>query len=243
VNNAHQAMTPGGGTLRLRTALGGDRARVIVEDTGPGVPPEFATRVFDPFFTTRGVGGGAGLGLAVVFGTVSAHGGRVWVEPAPGRGARFVIELPVAAPVEAPSAEPAAPETPASPARAAGQRVLIVDDEESIRVLASQVLTAYGYEPVAAASATEALALLDERPFEAVLTDIRMPGMDGIEFYGELARRWPALASHVVIMTGDVENDAVARLIREHALASLEKPFKLEALLAALATAAAPRQN
>ena len=265
VNNAHQAMTSDdrasaenrpGGTLRVRTYLEGGRARVAVEDSGPGVPPEDASRVFDPFFTTRGVGGGAGLGLAVVFGTVAAHGGRVWVEPAPSGGARFVIELPVAGTVEAadepPSipraaSEPAAPAAPApaGPPRGAGERVLIVDDEESIRVLASQVLTSFGYAPSTAASATEALSLLEEGAYDAIITDIRMPGMDGVALYHEVARRWPQLASRVLIMTGDVENEAVATLLRERGLQSLEKPFRLEALLTTLATVlrGAPRSS
>ena len=239
VNNAHQAMTPGGGSLRIHTSVEDGWARVAIDDTGPGVAPELASRVFDPFFTTRGVGGGMGLGLAVVFGTVSAHGGRVWVERAPAGGARFVIELPLASAIEnevAPS--PAAPHDETSrPTRGTGQRVLIVDDEEPVRVLTSQVLANFGYAPIAASSAAEALSLLEQGPFEAILTDVRMPGMDGIALYREVERRWPELASSVVIMTGDLENEAVATLLRESGLASLEKPFRLEQLLSTVAAA------
>ncbi|MSP21984.1 MAG: response regulator [Dehalococcoidia bacterium] len=130
-----------------------------------------------------------------------------------------------------------APPSDSGPPRGAGQRVLIVDDEEAIRALASRVLTSFGYAPSAAASATEALTLLEQRPYDAILSDIRMPGMDGVALYREVARRWPRLADRVVIMTGDVENEAVATLLRERGLASLEKPFRLEALLAALAAA------
>jgi CheY-like chemotaxis protein len=186
-----------------------------------------------------------GLGLAVVFGTVSAHGGRVWVERAPAGGARFVIELPVASAVEgveAPTSPAApAPEATSLPTRGTGQRILIVDDEEPVRVLTSQVLANFGYAPTTASSATEALALLEQGPFDAILTDVRMPGMDGIELYREVERRWPELASQVVIMTGDVENEAVANLLRESGLASLEKPFRLEQLLSTLAAAVGAR--
>jgi len=232
-------MTPGGGSLHIRTSHEDGRARVAVEDTGPGVSPELASRVFDPFFTTRGVGGGMGLGLAVVFGTVTAHGGQVWVERPPAGGARFVIELPVASAVEGsgpPTYQaPPAIDTTSRPARGAGQRVLIVDDEEPVRVLTSQVLANFGYEPTIASSATEALSLLEQGSYEAIVTDVRMPGMDGIALYREVERRWPELAGRVVIMTGDVENEAVASLLRESGLASLEKPFRLEQLLSTLA--------
>jgi DNA-binding NtrC family response regulator len=116
-----------------------------------------------------------------------------------------------------------------------------VDDEEPIRVLTSQVLANFGYEPTTAASANEALSLLEQGPFEAMLTDVRMPGIDGIQLYREVERRWPELATRVVIMTGDVENEAVASLLRERGLASLEKPFRLEQLLATLAAAVGVR--
>jgi two-component system NtrC family sensor kinase len=94
INNARQAMLPGGGTLTLSTEAVDGSVRVAVADTGPGVPAEIADRIFEPFFSTREVGAGAGLGLAIVYGIVSEHGGRVWVERSPSGGAQFVVELP-----------------------------------------------------------------------------------------------------------------------------------------------------
>ncbi len=121
-----------------------------------------------------------------------------------------------------------------SPRTLARPRVLVVDDEESIRTLTAGVLQAGGYEAHGAASAEAALALLEERTFDAVITDIRMPGMSGVALHGEIARRWPELARRVVIVSGDVQTEAVTALSREYALPALEKPFRLEALRAAL---------
>jgi CheY-like chemotaxis protein len=130
--------------------------------------------------------------------------------------------------------------------RAAGgrPRVLVVDDEESVRTLTAQVLGTSGYEATPAASAAEALALLEDSPFDAIVTDIRMPGMDGVAFHAEVVRRWPDLARRVVIVTGDAESDAVRDLCRRYALEAIEKPFRLEALRSALARAlAAPASS
>ncbi|MCC6236622.1 MAG: hybrid sensor histidine kinase/response regulator [Dehalococcoidia bacterium] len=124
--------------------------------------------------------------------------------------------------------ERAPPRTPSRPS------VLVVDDEESIRTLTAGVLQAGGYEARTAASAEEALALLEERGVDAVITDIRMPGMSGVALHAEIARRWPDLARRVVIVSGDVQTEAVVALSREFELPALEKPFRLEALRAAL---------
>lgn len=238
VANARQAMQRTGGTLCIRTALDGGVVRLEMEDTGPSIPPGLYERVFDPFFMARDVGDGSGLGLAVVYGSVVSHGGRVWVETPVDGGARFVLELPLArAGAPANDASISRPPLEDPPPAPVPPRVLVVDDEESIRALATQVLATFGYEATTAPSGEAALELLEAGRFDAIVTDIRMPGMGGIAFYGEVARRWPALAGRVVIMTGDLENDAVAALVREAGLAALEKPFRLEALRAALSQA------
>jgi signal transduction histidine kinase len=118
LSNAHQAVAPAGsGTVTIRTTPMGDRVRVAVTDTGPGIPEELKARIFEPFFSTREVGRGSGMGLAIVFGVVTEHGGRVWVEQAPSGGARFVVELPTTStPPEIPAqgAPPLPPEQPAA---------------------------------------------------------------------------------------------------------------------------------
>ena len=175
VNNAHQAM-PEGGAITLGSELAGDHARVTVSDTGPDIPDDVAQRVFDPFFTTREVGRGSGMGLSIVYGTVTEHGGRVWIEHAPAGGARFVVELPLA-PAEAAPAAPAAERAAPPPGR--GERILVIDDEMPIRMLAREILNASGYEAEMAASGDEALQKIEQDAYDLVVADVRMPGMDG----------------------------------------------------------------
>ncbi|HET6689637.1 MAG TPA: response regulator [Miltoncostaeaceae bacterium] len=111
LNNAQQALVPSGGRVMISTRREGDVAHIYVTDTGPGVPSELTARVFEPFFTTRALGDGAGMGLAIVYGIVAEHGGRVWVERGTAGGAQFVIELPIK-----PDAGPGRPEAPTEPA-------------------------------------------------------------------------------------------------------------------------------
>jgi CheY-like chemotaxis protein len=168
VANAQQALQPRGGTVRIASALAGERVRVSVEDDGPGIAPEQRTRVFEPFFTTRG-GEAAGLGLATAYGIVRAHGGAIRVEAGAGGGARFVVELPL--PDEAPLAAAPAPEAE----RGSGERVLVVDGDAAVRALVAEILGAAGYATLGAASLHEATGQLAGGSFELVVAAARLP--------------------------------------------------------------------
>lgn len=188
--NARDAM-PDGGTLVLRAenlvldehftashleAREGPYLRVEVIDTGCGIPREHLERVFDPFFTTKAVGQGTGLGLSTTLAIVRSHGGFMQVYSEPGQGTRFCVYLPL--PADAATGD--APEPDELP-RGHGERILVVDDEASLRQITCQTLEAYGYQTLAAADGAEAVALFAERGSEvaAVLTDMAMPGLDG----------------------------------------------------------------
>src|SRR5947209_19669072 len=127
--------------LPTRTRRAGDRIRIEVEDTGPGIPPNLLERIFNPFFTTKPTGSGTGLGLSIPLGIVREHEGRIWAENATQSGARFVIELPIVAP--RPTGE--FQSTPASQPVTDRLHVLVVDDEASVRVALQRYLSGRGH--------------------------------------------------------------------------------------------------
>lgn len=194
VFNAVDAM-PEGGTLKLSSQTAGDQVVIKVADCGVGMYPEVRSRIFDPFFTTKGKAG-LGLGLAVSFGIIRRHGGNIEVESQYGQGTEFRITLPVSKIVETPIVKrELAVETPAPPplvATAAPSgtlppaRLLVVDDEDFVRDLLSEILESEHCEVVLAQDGTEALALFREREFDAVFTDVGMPGMSGWELAREI---------------------------------------------------------
>ena len=193
VFNAIDAM-PEGGTLTMSSRTVGEQVVITVVDTGVGMYPEVRSRIFDPFFTTKGKAG-LGLGLAVSFGIIRRHSGNVEVESQYGRGTEFRITLPVAKiaetaivkrelPVETPDPPPLAIAAPTD--ELAPPRLLVVDDEDFVRDLLSEILEGEHCEVELAQDGTEALALFREKAFDAVFTDVGMPGMSGWELAREI---------------------------------------------------------
>jgi len=228
INNGFDALSgkEGGGTLWIRTrALPDEKILIEVEDTGGGVRnPE---RVFEPFYTTKGVGEGTGLGLSATYGIVVDHGGRIQVCNT-GQGACFTIVLPVHSgipidTVQIPD-EGAAPE----PA-AAGKRVLVVDDEAPISRLMAEVLTSRGYEATEAHDVDSALERLAAQDFDAIVCDVRMPGKkDGRWLFGWLQENRPDLLGRIVFLTGDLISENVRAFVAECQQPVLAKPFTLQ---------------
>jgi len=205
VINARDAVDSQGGRIIISTAnisidaehnkslpmlAPGDWVRLAVEDNGSGMPPEVQAHLFEPFFTTKQVGQGTGLGLAMVYGIVKQNGGAIAVESAPGAGSRFTAYLPRAK-------QGAASESPAALAggqRGAGELVYLVEDEPALLSVVRQMLLNLGYQARSAPSPLEA-----ERDFPAsgdvrlLLTDMRMPGMGGVELASRLRQARPGL--------------------------------------------------
>lgn len=236
LTNAFQA-TPPGGRVSLRVRPRENRLLLLVEDTGPGIPPELLTRVFEPFFTTKDPGQGTGLGLAVSHTIVQQHGGTLTAENRTDRasGARFVVALPFVERRAASREEPV--EEPVAPVSVAGQRkrkVLVVDDEAMIRVAVRRALERRGWEVDEAADGEEALLRLDVggRPgdYDAVVTDLRMPGVSGIELCHRLEAEHPELARRLVVITGDTASTSVAAFLTEGSRPFLQKPFDMRVL-------------
>jgi PAS domain S-box-containing protein len=174
-----------GRSLSRGTLSPGTYARLVIRDTGAGIPPEVFERIFDPFFTTKQVGEGTGLGLSLVHGIVTDLGGAIDVKTAVGRGTSFEIWLPLAAEAGKPAVE-----TARELKRGHGETVMIVDDEPMLVALAEEMLAELGYEPVGFNSSNAALRAFRAEPqrFDLVLTDEAMPDLVGIELAGEIRR-------------------------------------------------------
>ena len=238
--NAIQAIVATGrhGRMRIHASLtlrGVERVVALeVSDDGPGIPDELLDRVFAPFFTTRPDGEGSGLGLPVAVDIVAAHGGRLRHAPnAMGRGATFVVELPLAEAVAgadvAPVAVPQRADAHATEAPPAARpaRILVVDDEPSIRRFVFQALQHAGFEPVLATSGPDAIELVRNAPVDAILCDHRMAQMSGLDVYDALVAIRPELRERFVFMSGDVLDQGLRQFAETHGAALLAKPFDL----------------
>ncbi|NTU59440.1 MAG: PAS domain S-box protein, partial [Deltaproteobacteria bacterium] len=235
--NARDAMAEKGGVLALslkRVETG--RLRLRVADTGTGMPPEVAARIFEPYFTTKRRGEGTGLGLATARSIVDRLGGEIVCRSEPGAGTTFDVFLPEVAP----SQEPAAAKPEADPSLGKGRCVLVVDDDGSILKLLEVALVAVDFAPVLCRSPEEALRAFSADPgrFDAVFTDYTMPGMSGLELAERLHEVRPEVP--VLLGTGLAEGVDETVLRQKRIRALLLKPFSAGDLAAALADALGP---
>lgn len=241
--NARDAMSDGG-TLVLETAIinppeeffdtrpdliVGPLVRLTVRDTGCGMDEEVKGRLFEPFFTTKDQGKGTGLGLPMVFGIVKQSGGDIEVESEPGKGATFLIYLPLEE-TQLQDKEKDKEKDTGTPVKG-HETVLFVEDEESLRRLGGRILLAGGYTALVASDGQEALKLMEERgmPVDLLITDVVMPGMSGRELALELARR--KLVGRVLYMSGYTDEAIVKHGVLEPGIAFIYKPFTVDAVL------------
>lgn len=226
INNAAQAIASTGrpGTLVVRARRWLDGIAVDVVDDGPGMGEALAAQVFEPFFTTKPQGQGTGLGLSISQGIVREHGGRIMLATEEGRGCTFTVQLPLAT-------QPTSP-PPDLGTRDTGRRlrVLVVDDEPHILHYMRATLEAWGHIPVTATDGAEGLALAGEETYDLIISDLRMPGLGGREFYEKLARQRPAQAARVVFSTGDTVRGDTLAFLESLGRPYLHKPFSLSEL-------------
>jgi len=224
ITNAHQALRESLALrqLTLTTRCNATRTCVTlaVTDTGPGVPPALQARIFEPFFTTKPVGIGTGLGLSLCKGIIEQHGGTITMTSQPGQGATFCVELPVEA-VCAPA--PVSPERDQIPA-VPDKSILIIDDEPSIASGLKRLLSRDGYTVETVANGHLALTKLQERSYDLLLSDMRMPEIDGPSLYQTLERQYPHLLRRVIFLTGDTLNPETKRFLDQSAAPCLTKP-------------------
>jgi PAS domain S-box-containing protein len=241
VVNARDAM-PKGGRLTVETfnvdldstyardhvsVKPGPYVMLAVSDTGIGMNPETVAHIFEPFYTTKESGQGTGLGLSTVYGIVKQSGGYIWVYSEPGKGTTFKVYLPrVSSPVDS------KPEVTQLPAAGKGsETILLVEDEEAVRELASRILSAKGYSVVAAKSTGEAEEFSEKHTgqIHLLLTDIIMPGTSGRELARRITGRHPR--TRVLYMSGYTDNVLAQGGVLEAGLSFLQKPFTPGALV------------
>ncbi len=222
--NAQQVLQDRPGPRRIRVASRYDPdgcvIRIAVADNGPGIPEHLRARVFEPYFTTKATGMGTGMGLAVSHGIVEAHGGTLTLDCPEMGGSVFTITLPVC-PLDVSGVDPG----PSRETSASQRKILVVDDEAEIRETLAEILTGAQHQVATASSGREALERMEAEHYDVILTDIRMPDLDGRTLYREIERRWPDGVGRVVFVTGDT----LASTLRDFAAKSgrpvIEKPF------------------
>jgi PAS domain S-box-containing protein len=222
--NAKDALQDVEGPRRLRITSShrkqSDQVVIKVKDNGSGIPADIRPRVFEPLYTTKELGIGTGIGLSMCHRIIEAHGGSIVVEGAQGEGAIFAIRLPRAKKSKAP---------PTAKRRARGQvtkcRVLVVDDEYDVGRIISDVLEHDGHSVDVAASGDLALQKIKRRRYDVILSDIRMPGMDGPGFYRALSDIKPEQIGGLAFVTGDTLSPQVKEFLDASERPYLEKPL------------------
>jgi signal transduction histidine kinase/ActR/RegA family two-component response regulator len=224
LSNADQAIAGAGleGHIVVSGRLDADErlAEIRVADNGPGVPEAVRSRIFHPLFTTKAMGKGTGIGLAFCHRVAVSHNGQIFLEPGGGRGATFVLRLPLAAEPSASASAGAPSVEPTSPAS-----VLVVDDEADVAELIREILERDGHAVDHVLSGEAALEGLARRAYTLVLTDLNMPGLGGRGFYEAAARQSPALAHRIAFVTGDTMSPSVRDFLDGAGCLYLEKPI------------------
>lgn len=219
-----------GGTVWLRARAIGEHVHIIVEDSGPGIKPDVMSRLFEPFFTTKPHGQGTGLGLPVSRGIVESHQGTLTAENVSRRGARFTVKLPA---MQEAIVTHAPPSTGADGTVRTKHHALVIDDERSIRMALSRFFTRRGWlvdEASDGAAGLDRLIAADGAKYAIIISDLKMPGLSGIELHDRLALTHPRILERIVFSTGDVASPEAKGFVERSRCTILQKPFELATL-------------
>ena len=233
LNNAEQAVAQMDrqGMIRVEAGRRGDKAFISVADNGKGIPPHIMPFIFDPFFTTKGLGEGTGLGLSIAHTLIENHGGTISARSEPGNTV-FTIELPLARSPQMVSDSRETQPLPPPPPRRSKQlgRVLVVDDETAIVDAICEFLDLQNIITDKANDGHEALKLLSKHRYDAIISDIRMPGLDGPQLYERAAAIDPAYRTRFLFMSGDLVRENTQTFVSSVSCECLAKPFPLQVL-------------
>jgi PAS domain S-box-containing protein len=234
LTNAEHAMLQAHGRGRLVIRSRADLANhnIVVEfiDDGPGIPESQLSKIFDPFFTTKEVGKGTGLGLSLSYGIIKEHGGNIHARSKPGEGATFVIELPIITRLidEAAVFPQLMPQALQFEHLIRGKRILIVDDEKYILDFFGEIFKMYPIQVDTAGDGRKAMEKLQERDYDLVITDFKMPHMSGRELFHWIKDKRPHLTRRIIFITGDTVSAETRLFFENNSNLYLAKPFKIE---------------
>ena len=215
----------GRGTITAKTEKKGKEIVITLENDGPPIPKDKLSSIFDPFYTTKDVGEGTGLGLYISFGIVKEHGGNMRVENIGKAGVRFVITLPIS------DKEPKSERDDAIEIKVPrGARILFVDDEKHIRDVMARNLLAEGMFVQVASNGKEAIELLEQNQFDVVISDVKMPNMSGMDVGKWLNKNNPVLLERFILATGAIDPE-IDDFCRQYGCDAITKPFEIEKLL------------
>lgn len=229
IGNAHQAMAEkGGGTLSVKSERVDGEIKVTISDTGSGIPQHLLGRIFDPFFTTKPVGKGTGLGLSICYNILQDHGGNIWVSSVPNEGTTFNLMLPI---VQGESYETTDDED-GDPIEHTERNfhILVVDDEEGVSEVIQRLLRDLGHTPYVVASGEAALQAVRDHDFDLILSDVKMPGMNGFQLYRALQAMSGDLVRRFIFITGDTMSPATITAMRQIGTPMIAKPFSARKL-------------
>jgi CheY-like chemotaxis protein/anti-sigma regulatory factor (Ser/Thr protein kinase) len=235
VNAAHAVSDRDPATSEIQIRLRDhppDHVVAEITDNGPGIDPSVLARVFDPFFTTKPVGIGTGLGLPICRSILEGLGGHVELESMRGKGTTARVTLPAFVDTFGGASPEArtAPSTAPPPGRA---RILVVDDEPLVASLLGRLLSGE-HDVTVATSAVQGLSLIETTTYDAIVCDVMMPVMTGMDFYAKLKESSPSLADRIVFITGGAFVPRVAEFLARVPNPKLDKPLNLKELLATL---------
>jgi two-component system, cell cycle sensor histidine kinase and response regulator CckA len=214
-----------------------DYTALCVSDTGTGIPIELLPKIFEPFFTTKEMGKGTGLGLSTVYGIVKQSGGYIFAESDPGKGASFVVYLPIHVPAAGEVVTPGIKSAPPKPEAWGTGKVLLVEDEDMVRAVAERALVRQGYTVITACDGEQGLErLAEESDIALLISDVVMPNMDGPTMVTQARRDYPGLP--VLFMSGYAE-EQLRKSIDIANVAFLPKPFSVAQLIEAVHATAA----
>lgn len=236
INNAIEAMAEAnkGGTLKIATRMENQSLITTFTDNGPGIDEDNIHRVVDPFFTTKSIGKGTGLGLSITHGIVVEHGGTLEIESPDESGTTITVRLPYEEGTSIAATDAPSKQSTKTAGVFENKKVLIVDDETSIREVLAELLSAEGLNVQTANDGQAALDMIKKEQFDLIITDIRMPKLSGPELYDVLVKEFDFPKEKIIIITGDILSDEAKNFILKSACRYILKPFNPGELLKVL---------